>query len=219
VGSDEHGKPKPSELGLSGDGKRAWVQFYEEHARQLADAVGYHASMLSKIEAIAARLALIIHIVRFVANDSTLQDLDHVDDESLGAGVTIARWFAHEAERVYGILQEGEEDGDLRELVEWIQRKGGRVTARELQRGPQQFREADIAEAALAKLVKRGKGSWEPVLPSAGGGRPTRVFRLSSTGDGDETSSIPQKTGVSSAQDEVNALFQEAAAEEERDGS
>ena len=76
--------------------------------------------MLSKIEAIAARLALVIHLVRFAANDPTLCDADHVDGESVAAGVTIARWFANEAERVYGVLQEGDEAADRRELVEWI---------------------------------------------------------------------------------------------------
>jgi hypothetical protein len=216
--TDENGKPKPNELGLSADGKRVWIQFYNEHARQLADAVGHHAAMLSKIEAVAARLALVVHMVRFAAGDSTLQDLDHVDGESVGAGVTIARWFAHEAERVYGVLRESEEDSDQRELVEWIRRKGGRATAKELQRGPRRFRTSEVGELALAELVKLGIGSWESKPPGADGGRPTRVFRLATTGDGDETLPFSQETGVSSPQStidpvEVNHRFSEAAEE------
>ena len=101
-GIDENGKATPSELELSGDGKRAWIRFYNEHAVVLSEAVGHHAAMLAKIECYAARLALIVHLVRTAADDATLRDPNWVDAESVGAGVTIARWFADEAERVMG---------------------------------------------------------------------------------------------------------------------
>jgi hypothetical protein len=217
-GRDENGRPKPSELELSADGKRAWVSFYNAHAAALADAVGNHAAMLAKIECYAARLALIVHLARSAADDATLTDPLAVDAESVGAGVAIAQWFAQEALRVYAVLQESEEKADRRELVEWIRRKGGRVTARDLQRGPRQFRDPEAAEGVLRELVRSKLGSWEPALPGTDGGRPTQVFRLADAGDGDTTQEFPQETEVSSPAwaidpDELNGRLQEAAEE------
>jgi len=53
----------------------------------------HRAAMLSKIEAIAARLALVVHAVRLAVGDETLMDAENADGESVGAGITIARWF------------------------------------------------------------------------------------------------------------------------------
>ena len=217
-GTDENGKPIPTELDLTQDGKREWVRFYNDHAGLLLEAVGHRAAVLSKIEAVAARLSLIIHLVRLAADDSTLCDAEAIDAESVVAGICIGRWFAHEADRVYAILQENEEAADQRELVEWIRRKGGRVSARDLQRGPRQFRAPEIGEAALVEMVKQGFGRWEDDLPGPDGGRPTRVFRLATTGDGDTTSGNTEETGVLSPPraidvDEVSRLFDEAAEE------
>jgi hypothetical protein len=215
---DGNGKPVPTELKLSADGKREWVRFYNEHAAILSEAVGHHAAMLAKIECYGARLALVIHLIRFAAGDVTLADPDSVDAESVGAGVTIARWFAHEAERVYAILQESEERADRRELIEWIQRKGGRVTVSDLQRGPRETRSAAAAELALEALVKLRVGSWELKPAGADGGRPTRVFVLAGGEDGETTPVSQGNSEVLSPPlpvdpDEVNNLLAEAADE------
>jgi len=62
--------------------------------------------------------------------------------------------------------------------VDWINRRGGAVTARQLSHGLRRFRgDSDGAEAMLVALVEAGYGEWEPVPPSAQGGKPTRVFR------------------------------------------
>ena len=69
-------------------------------------------------------------------------------------------------------------DREQRRLIEWIERKGGVVTAREVQQGHRQYRTAQDAEAALEELTKAGCGDWEPTPPGPKGGRPSRLFRL-----------------------------------------
>jgi hypothetical protein len=215
---DEHGSPKPTELPLSADAKRVWVAFYNEHAKALAEAVGYEAALLSKMEGAAARLALVIHLARYAADDPAMSDPNMIDGASITAGVTLARWFAHEGQRVCAIVQAGDEATERRELVEWIKRQGGRVTARDLQRGPQQFREdAGAAEAALAGLVRRHRGRWESAIPGPGGGRPGRMFVLTSNGDGDTTSKNTEVSGVVSQDIDWDVLNAELAAVEEEE--
>jgi len=96
----------------------------------------------------------------------------------MNAGIVLAEWFTHEARRVNATLDENEADRDQRRLVEWIGRKGGGVTAREVQRGCRWLTEPGAAESALIKLIKAARGAWEE-SPTGQRGQPTRRFRLS----------------------------------------
>lgn len=59
-----------------------------------------------------------------------------------------------------------------------IQRKGGRITARDLSKACRRYPTSDAAEYALIELVEAGAGRWESVGPTEEGGRPTRAFCL-----------------------------------------
>jgi hypothetical protein len=175
---DVNGQPDPFVYELTGKGKRAWITFYNAHGQVQANATGFAAALLAKIEGMAARLALIIHLVRKAAGDKTVEP-DYVDHQSVEAGVTLARWFAQEAQRVHGILAESKEEKEDRELAEWILRKGGVVRPSEVQQNLRRYdNDSDAVEAALNRLAKRKLGRWKITRPATG--RPGRVFRLAS---------------------------------------
>jgi hypothetical protein len=180
--TDDDGDERPRLVTLAGDGKRAWVTFYNEHAGEQVNLSGDEAAAWSKLEGYAARLALVVHLTRWAAGDATLRDPARVDEASIAAGVVLARWFGDEARRVYAILSESDDDRETRRLVEWIGRTGGAVTASELSHGQRAFRnDPEAAENALSRLVEAGIGYWDPEPPGPKGGRPTRRFRLVST--------------------------------------
>ena len=189
-GDDSGGRPRL--VTLADDGKRAWVTFYNEHASEQVNLSGDEAAAWSKLEGYAARLALVVHLTRWAAGDATLRDPARVDGASIAAGVVLARWFGDEARRVYAILSESDDDRESRRLLEWIERKGGTVTARDLTRGPREYRgDTERAAKALAELVAAGVAVWVHGDHGPKGGRPTDRIRLVSrrgdTGDGDET--------------------------------
>jgi len=177
-GTDDNDSPAPVDLPLTIEGQRVWVDFYDVHAQLQYEATGNYASALAKIEAVAARLALIVHFSRWAADDPSLESPDVVDAASMSSGVTMAQWFTYEARRVYAVLSETDEDRDQRRLIEWIERRGGSVTAREVQQGHRQYSTAEEANAALDQLVKAGAGQWTPT-PAGQPGQPTRHFVLS----------------------------------------
>jgi hypothetical protein len=119
----------------------------------------------------------VIHFVRWATNETT----DRLDVRSIAVGIRLAQWFKHEARRVYAMLAESDAERDQRRLVEWIDRKGGLVTPREVQMGCRWLRGAGAAETALDELVKIGRGTWRDVQTTTKGGRPTRTFTLSTT--------------------------------------
>ncbi|MFN7022128.1 MAG: hypothetical protein ACK4WH_12480, partial [Phycisphaerales bacterium] len=143
-----------------------------------------------------ARLALVVHLTRWAAGDATLRDPARADEASISAGVALARWFGNEARRVYAILGESDEGRESRRLVEWIERKGGAVTTRDLTHGVRAYRgDPDAAERALSALVEAGIGRWEADAHGPKGGRPAQRFRLVSTVTVTETPANAGKDG------------------------
>ena len=157
-GRDDNNRPKPVVLGLSAAGKKAWVEFYDQHAQRQADASGEQAAALSKAEGAAARLALVLHCVREAAGDKTVSS--SIDDQDIGSGVALALWYADEAERVYHVLQE-DDDGRLRrQVVELVSRLGGRIS-QTISAGGAALCRQRRRRAAPRRVGQGGVGTWE----------------------------------------------------------
>jgi len=175
VDADEDGCPVV--VGLTPEAKAAWEAYFNAHGQEQADLTGDLSAAWSKLEEYAARLALVIHFARWAADDPTLTSVDAVDAESMGIGIQLANWFKGEARRVYGMMSEDEESRNRRRIVEWIGRKGGTVTPRDVQQGCAWLKSPGLAEEALQSLVTAGLGRWEQ-SPAGKRGRPCRRFTL-----------------------------------------
>jgi hypothetical protein len=177
---EDEADARPHLVKLAPDGKRVWVTFYNEHATEQTELAGDLSAAWSKLEGYAARLALVVHLIRWAAGDPSVPTpTTPIDEASMMAGVTLSRWFGNEARRVYAVLSESDGDRETRKFVEWIEGKGGAVTASELAHGIRAFRnDPAAAENALSRLVEAGIGRWEPEPPGPKGGRPTQRFRL-----------------------------------------
>ncbi|MBI1852640.1 MAG: DUF3987 domain-containing protein [Planctomycetes bacterium] len=175
---DDDEAPRPTPVDLDLDARNKFIEFYNAHNAEQAELDGDLAAAWAKIEGYAARFALIIHLVRVAAEDPSLRNPDLVDGTSMDAAITLARWFASEARRVYAFLGEGEDERARRELVELIGSKGGSVTVRDLMRASRRFATAEDAEMALADLVETGLATREFDDHDGQGGRPVERFRL-----------------------------------------
>jgi hypothetical protein len=197
------GDNEPVMVDLHDEALAAWVEFVDEHGKQVEKMSGHERAAWVKLEAYAARFALIFHVVRQVTGET---ESDYVDADDIANGVKLARWFGQETMRVYGAMAETEEDRERGELLAWISSRDGRVTARELQRGPRRYRDSnDQAELDLQKLVDDGYGSWD-IVKGERGGRAAQVFCMADHpdfprgdgGDGDTTPENSRKTIVPS---------------------
>ena len=113
--TDDEGQPCPVVVPLAPDGRMEWIKFHDAHAEEQDELTGDLAAVWSKLEAYTARLALIIHFVRWAAGDPTLTDPDAIDAQSVGMGARLCQWFGHEARRVYAVLGESDEDREQRQ--------------------------------------------------------------------------------------------------------
>lgn len=203
---DEDGRPSPVVVGLMPEAKSLWVRFVNEHGKQQTELSSDLAAAWSKLEAYSLRLALVLQFVGWAAGNPTDAEPTAIDAETMEAAISLTRWFANEARRVYAVLDESDGDGKNRELVEFIERRGGRVTAREVRQFNRRFKSAGTAERALRELVEAGVGRWEPSPPRQRG-QPTRWFTLttSSTVYGNSTNSERDANTV-----DVDACYDEA---------
>jgi hypothetical protein len=153
--------------------------------------------LLAKLKGGAARLALLWQVVTCLAKRETSAALEkfEVSGYAVEAGTKLAEWFAYESWRVYQSFRETPQERERRQLMEWLEGRGGAATARELMDGRRAtYPTSEDAEAALNGLRRDGWGDWHERPPGPSGGRPTFVFRLNAY---PETSNSQQKSGVS----------------------
>lgn len=176
VAMNEDGEQCPHVLDLEPEAKRLFVAFYGRHAVEQAGLSGDLAAVWSKLEEAVGRLALILHFARLGSRDGRASH-GLVDAASVSSAVRLVEWFKREAQRVYAMFHEvgGEtaENDKLAKLVEWIRRKGGTVTAREVRNCFRSLRAADAAENALNSLAADGVGTWSDSATER-----TKVFTL-----------------------------------------
>jgi hypothetical protein len=197
------GDPRPGVVPLKSDGKAAWVAFYNEHNQEQVELTGDLAAAWSKLEGYAARFALVHHLVRQVVADlAKAGTIDRsavspttggIDANSIEAGVILSRWFAHEARRVYAMLDEDDEAREHRRLTELIERHDGAVSVRDWQR-IRTHRTAADARAELDGFVEAGLGAWQNQSAGPKGGRPSPHFVLNArTGAASAASEHPER--------------------------
>jgi Protein of unknown function (DUF3987) len=202
---DAENNLSPTVVKLDGNAKSLWIEYYNAHALEQAELSGELSAAWSKLEEYAARLALVIHFVRWAVDNAELDCDMIVDATSMRAGIKLVQWFKRETRRVYAMLSESDDQREHRQLLELIRSKGGAMTARQLMRSSRQYSKADAAEAAMEQLVKSGLGHWEHHPTTEKGGRPTRTFVIADTTDRDTTLSNPRENGGSVSVNDVDA--------------
>src|SRR5262249_29981711 len=176
----------PYVLTLSPDARAAWITFYDGWAAEQEAADGELAAAFSKLEAYAARFALLHHVVKHVGMGD--DDLAPVERESVEAGAALCRWFAHETRRIYALLSESEEQCEARRLFDFIQARGGTIPVRNLMRSNcRRYPDAEAAEAALTALVVAGLARWVEPETTMQGGKAIKAVELCMTHDSDDT--------------------------------
>ena len=199
-GEDRRHASQPVDVPLTPEALDLFRRHCNENAAYIETlAVPAIRAVWSKLEATAARLALALHGVRSAGGEVTSDKGEAVDHVSMAAGISLAHWFGREAQRVYAQLQEDDEERDNRELLELIERKGGRITANALRQFSRQHKPSGEAETALTVLVNTGHGRWASVTHGPQGGRPTREFVLGPSDDSADTGTAAGSSYIDTA--------------------
>jgi hypothetical protein len=189
----ETGRREPSLVRWSPDAKTRFVKFFNIHGREMrAFKSDRLKSAWSKLEAQAARLALVFHCVQHAYLPGTDDEARVISLDTLESALEWVEWLKGETRRIYYTLTHQGQTRDADKLIKYARRNGGRCTARDAARVGAGGRDAEAVEKIMAGLVAAGFGEWEaPELPK--GGRPTRYFRLKHAAPCRETDETPSQ--------------------------
>lgn len=176
----QEGQVVPRMVQLEASARERWVEFYNANAQELADLTDELAAAWSKFEEYAARLALVVHYLRWAAGE--VPDESRLDGDSMAAGVQLVEWFKNETRRLYGELEEARPEDQQLRLLDLIDKQGGSITVREVRQQCRWLKSSGAAETALQALVDAGLARWETVGPTTFGGRPSQRLVLIETG-------------------------------------
>jgi hypothetical protein len=149
----------PGVISFTPKGKKTFVDFANDLYGHLADPLlpANLRGPLSKLEGYCARLALILHLCRYVCQEVRHEN---VDERSVLGAAALVHYFQCHARRVYAYLQATPEDKQVMQALKWIEKQGGQVTAREvLHHHVAGVKTADDAQYLLERLEKRGYGA------------------------------------------------------------
>ena len=173
------GESAPNYIGMSPGAKELFVEFFNAHHQELNDLTGDSAAAWSKLLGYVPRIALLFHIVEQVHEGQDI--LAPVSASTMSRAIELIDWFKHETARVYAVIDETDEQRELRTLAGWIDRKhGGQCTPREIVQGMKHVPNVDAAELLANKLVVAGLASWIVTEPVPQGGRPKRQVKTQS---------------------------------------
>jgi len=132
-----------------------------------------------KLCGLVLRIALTLHALETWATAGRPDDFPLIDPMTMAAAISWGDYLAAAELHARRKLCESEDDRKARQLVEWIDGRGGVVTARDLAQGIRAYRnDVEGAQRDLAGLVEAGIGSWEINQCRPKGGRPTQRFQL-----------------------------------------
>ena len=128
----------------------------------------------------ATRLALVLHLTRWAAGEEV--DPAVCDLESMQRGIMLARWFSREAQRVVALFSINPEHSEQFKLIDWLSRRNGVATVRDLCRSNgRKYPTDEDALAALNRIVDSGMARWVDMPPGKKGGPPYRMVTMGLT--------------------------------------
>jgi hypothetical protein len=173
------GELGPLDLPLSADAKTLFAAFVNQHGQEALELTGDLGAAWAKLEGYGARLALVLELAAWAeVPQGDGRGPAEVSAASVRAALRILEWAKSETRRIYAMLGESDEEKEAREVLDFVQRRGGRVTAYALHKGmPKRFPDSDDADLYLRGFVP-AVGHWVDAPPGPKGGRPTRFFEL-----------------------------------------
>ena len=161
----------PVLLSLDKDARAIFIDFYNRCGESASQANERDEAAWGKLSGGGGRVALISQLLHN-------SHAEFITGAIMEAACTFALWAGNEASRIYADLSETTWQREQRELIEFIVKRGGSVTVRDVTHYYWPLKgQTEQAEWRLNALVKASFGKWDNIRPS-GRGKFIRVFQL-----------------------------------------
>ena len=151
---------QPEVVQFSEDGHKAFKEVVSNHYQQqrrygLKEPLAAH---WAKMEGHTARMALIIHLIRYHTGETCSKN---VDQESVYMAAALADYFKAHIAKYYGKLQQIQAIALYEQIIRWAKKKNKQeITTRDIYTA-RITPDAEATKAVLDGMAKRGLGKWE----------------------------------------------------------
>ncbi|MBL8795246.1 MAG: DUF3987 domain-containing protein [Planctomycetia bacterium] len=159
VVTGDDGVTGPRQVCLTSAGMDRLVTWWDAHADEMnrPDLALSLRAPWGKFRTYILRLALVLHYLWWAQTEGPE---GQIDADSVDRAAQLIHYFKSHACRVHQYLQRTPEDGQLDEILAWVQSHGGRCTARDLVRA-KKATPTTRAKKLLVELTERGHGRIE----------------------------------------------------------
>ncbi len=148
-------------VGFTAKAKELWVDWINSHYKEQNTPAFPEVlrGPWAKLEAYCARFALILQMTRYASGCACVSE---IDESSLLKAITLVDYFKSHTERSYMYLRSNSDERLIIDVLAYISKTGGKISARDLQRKRfQGIKTADQAKTFLSNLADQGYGSIE----------------------------------------------------------
>jgi hypothetical protein len=167
---EEHnGRELPRVVRFTAAGREEWVRFDRAHHREMNDPLSDDSlrGPWAKLEAYCGRIALTLHMARYVTGEA---ESEAVDEISVLSAWELIDYFKAHARRVYARLYSSKDDVRLADALSWLGKQERRAAS------VRDFCRANVAgcktreqaESIFGQLANRGYGTVEKVKVTGG---------------------------------------------------
>jgi Protein of unknown function (DUF3987) len=142
----------PRALALSSKARALWIVFADDTERKMAPGGDYESirGLANKLPEHAARIAAVLTVI-------DQPKTNEVSSEKMDAGIELARYYAAEALRLLGVVEDDPELSLARRVLEWLGTRAGLVALPDVYReGPRAVRTAKAARRIMSVLEEHG---------------------------------------------------------------
>ena len=172
----------PTTLTLTRDARQTWMAWVNDHAREMegTDFDQAWRGPWAKMEGLCARLALVLQMIAFVAQDADGPPISgtQVSLTNMQSAMMLIAYFKSHAKHVYKRFGASPEEQRLERAAAWIARQDRQTTPRALYtNNVADCKTMKDAEALLQRLIAHGYGTLQE-RPRKKGGHPEKLFVL-----------------------------------------
>lgn len=147
-------EPQDDPLTVDPAAKEVWIDWVNGHRRE--EPPTNLCAHWSKAEGHCLRIALVLHLTRQLCNETRSEQ---VDEPSMSGAVALVEYFKAHARRVYKTVAEHTGRDRIPRAVQWVRKRGGSVTAREVRmNGLLGIDKTEKAVLLLRDLERAGHG-------------------------------------------------------------
>lgn len=156
--TEPDGKMRPWQCTMTPEAVAQWKKWYDKTIESMPTLQPQFIGPYHKLIAYAARLSLVMQMLYWASGEGENQ---RIEAKAVWAGCKLADYYTSHMKLVYTSLHDKADDVKAKEMLKWVNERGGKASTTEVLRfGPNWARKTTAAIKSFRDLEDRGLGKY-----------------------------------------------------------